>query len=156
MENYIEAINSFHKVGIAVAGSFVFGFDSDTKETFKETLDFVNKAHIDLPRFTLNTPFPGTPFYEKMKKQNRIIEHDLSMYDCNHVIIEPKNMTQKELQEGFDWISKEAFKLSSILKRIKFLNIFTFLIFIANISLKTRYNNIRKSNRDIICNNNDI
>jgi len=114
VEKYQEAIKRFHKAGIAVAGSFVFGFDSDTREIFKQTLDFINKAHIDMPRFTLNTPFPGTPFYEKMKMTNRIIEHNWSVYDCNHVVINPKNMTAEELHEGFNWILKETFKYSSI------------------------------------------
>lgn len=156
VEKYREAIKKFHKAGITVAGSFVFGFDSDTKDIFKQTLDFINKVHIDMPRFTLNTPFSGTPYYEKMKQENRIIEQNWSMYDCNHVVIMPKNMTPDELQEGFYWISKEAYKLSSILKRINFLNMFSLLVFIANIGLKIKNNNLSKYTRDIMIDNSDI
>ena len=47
-----------------------------------------------MPRFTINTPFPGTPFYEQMKKENRIIENDWSKYDLHHVVIKPKNMSK--------------------------------------------------------------
>lgn len=153
---YRAAIKKFHKAGIAVAGSFVFGFDSDTKEIFKQTLDFINKAHIDMPRFTINTPFPGTPFYEKMKRENRIIEHNWSMYDCNHMVIKPKNMTTEELQEGFYWISKEAYKLRSILKRTEFLNFFSFLVFLSNIGLKIKCRNLYKYTRNIMTDNSDI
>lgn len=153
---YQEAIKKFHKAGIIVAGGFVFGFDSDTKKVFKQTLDFINKTHIDMPRFTLNTPFPGTPFYEKMKQENRIIELDYSMYDCNHVVIKPKNMTPQELQEGFHWISKEAYQISTILKRTEVLNIFSLLVFIANIGLKIKCGNSVKYTRDIITDNSDI
>ena len=156
VEKYQDAIKKFHKVGIAVAGSFVFGFDSDTKEVFKQTLDFINKTHIDMPRFTLNTPFPGTPFYEKMKRENRIIEQDWSMYDCNHVAIKPKNISPEELQEGFNWISKEAYNLSSIIKRIEFLNPSSLLIFMANIGLKMKCGNSAKYTRDIMTDNSDI
>ena len=153
---YRAAIKKFHKAGILVAGSFVFGFDSDTKEVFKQTLDFINKAHIDMPRFTINTPFPGTPFYEKMKQENRIIEYNWSMYDCNHVVIKPKNMTTEELQEGFHWISREAYKLSSTLQRIEFINIFSILAFVANIGLKIKNFNLPKYTRDIMTDNSDI
>jgi radical SAM superfamily enzyme YgiQ (UPF0313 family) len=156
VEKYQEAVKKFHKAGIAVTGSFVFGFDSDTKEVFKQTLDFINKSHIDMPRFTINTPFPGTPFYEKMKRENRIIEQNWSMYDCNHVVIMPKNMTPEELQRGFDWISKEAYNLAFILRRIIFLNKFSLLIFLANISLKIKGNNLSKDARNIIIDNSDI
>ncbi len=153
---YKEAIKKFHKVGIAVAGSFVFGFDSDTKDVFKQTLNFINKAHIDIPRFAINTPFPGTPFYEKMKRENRIIEQNWSMYDCNHVVIKPKNMTPEELQEGFDWISKEVYKFGAVLNRINFLSPFSFLTFLANIGLKTKCNNLFDYTRDDFCNTRDI
>ena len=156
VEKYEEAVKKFHKAGIAVAGSFVFGFDSDTKDVFKQTLDFINKAQIDMPRFTINTPFPGTPFYEKMKQENRIIEHNWAMYDCSHVVIKPRNMTPEELQEGYYRISKEAYKLSSILKRINFLNISSILIFLSNIGLKIKGNSMPKYTRDIMCNNSDI
>ncbi len=153
---YKEAVKKFHKAGITVAGSFVFGLDSDTKNIFKQTLDFINKAHIDMPRFTLNTPFPGTPYYKKMKREGRIIETDYSMYDCNHVVIEPKNMTIEELQEGFNWINTEAYKLGSVLKRIEFLNIFSLLIFVANVGLKIKNSKSNKYARDIMSNNSDI
>ncbi|HSA05754.1 MAG TPA: radical SAM protein [Candidatus Gastranaerophilales bacterium] len=153
---YQDAIKRFHKAGIAVAGSFVFGFDSDTKDVFKQTLDFINKTHIDMPRFTLNTPFPGTPFYEKMKQENRIIEYNWSMYDCNHVVIKPKNMSVKELQEGFDWINKEAYKLGSILKRVEFVNLSSLLVLTANIGLKTKCGGSVKYTRNIMTDNSDI
>jgi len=138
VEQYEKAINNFHKAGITIAGSFVLGLDSDTKDIFQQTLDFVNKTHIDLPRFTINTPFPGTPFYEQMKKENRIIENNWSKYDLHNVVIKPKNMSAEELQKGFNWISNEAYKPITMLKRIKFLNPFSFLIFFANISLKIK------------------
>lgn len=138
VEQYQEAINNFHKAGITIAGSFVLGLDSDTKDIFQQTLDFVNKTHIDLPRFTINTPFPGTPFYEQMKKENRIIENNWSKYDLHHVVIRPRNMSVEELQNGFNWISKEAYKPLTIIKRIKFLNPFSWLILFSNISLKIK------------------
>lgn len=138
VEQYEKAINDFHKAGITIAGSFVLGLDSDTKDIFQQTLEFVNKTHIDLPRFTINTPFPGTPFYEQVRKENRIIENNWSKYDLHHVVIKPKNMSVEELQKGFNWISNEAYKPITILKRVKFLNPFSFLIFFANISLKIK------------------
>ncbi|PIP55602.1 MAG: B12-binding domain-containing radical SAM protein, partial [Candidatus Zambryskibacteria bacterium CG22_combo_CG10-13_8_21_14_all_42_17] len=44
-------IKMLHDHGIAVNGCFVFGVDGDTDGVFDETLEFVFKASIDLPRF---------------------------------------------------------------------------------------------------------
>lgn len=112
------AAKKFHARGIAIMGCFVFGLDSDDKSVFQKTIDFINEAHIDLPRFTVNTPFPSTLFYKKMKEEGRIIEDNWLLYDCQHVVIKPKNMTAEELQEGHYWAWREAYKYSSIIKRL--------------------------------------
>ncbi len=65
-------------------------------------------------------------------------------------------MTADELQEGFYWISKETYKLSSILNRVEFLNIFSLAVFLANIGLKTKFNNLSRYTKDIMTDNMDI
>ena len=46
---------------IALMGCFVFGFDHDTLDTFDETVEFVLESQMDLPRYAIAVPFPGTP-----------------------------------------------------------------------------------------------
>lgn len=110
VSDFYEAVKKFQNKDIGVYGSFVFGLDSDDKNIFQETLDFLKEVPINMPRFTINTPFPGTPFYKKMKEANRIIEDNWAMYDCSHVVIQPANMTPEELQEGFYRTCNEVYK----------------------------------------------
>jgi radical SAM superfamily enzyme YgiQ (UPF0313 family) len=107
---FIESINRLRRKQIMVFGSFVLGLDGDDRYIFQQTLNFLRKAEIHRPRFTINTPFPGTPYFYKMKKDKRIIENDWSLYDCCHVVIKPANMSAEELQEGFYWLCNEAYK----------------------------------------------
>lgn len=81
VNKFYNAANILHDNGVAIMGCFVFGLDCDDKGCFERTIEFVNKANIDVPRFTINTAYPGTPYYEKMKAANRIIETDWSLYD---------------------------------------------------------------------------
>ncbi|HSH74851.1 MAG TPA: radical SAM protein, partial [Longimicrobiales bacterium] len=60
-DSYVDAIEAFHRRRIAVQGTFVFGLDDDTRDVFMETARFTVRAKIDLPRFAVLTPFPGTP-----------------------------------------------------------------------------------------------
>ena len=55
-----NVIKAVHEHGIGVVGLFVFGFDSDTLETFDAAYDFIRGAELDGVSATVLTPFPGT------------------------------------------------------------------------------------------------
>ena len=101
VSDFSEAVRRFQNHNISVFGSFVFGLDENDINIFQETYDFLQQVPINMPRFTINTPFPGTEFYRKMKEENRIIEDNWAMYDCSHVVIQPANMSSEDLQQGF-------------------------------------------------------
>jgi len=117
-DDYLERIKILHDHGIAVNGCFVFGMDGDDESVFDRTLEFVMKANIDLPRFAIATPFPGTPFYRMLEKQKRLYTRDWSFYSGQNVVFEPKDMTARQLYEGVQRIWKEAYKPTSIFRRV--------------------------------------
>jgi hypothetical protein len=53
-----------------------------------------------------------------MKDAGRIIETAWELYDCQHVVIQPTLMSPEELQEGERWAWREAYKFSSISRRL--------------------------------------
>lgn len=111
-------IKMLHDHGIAINGCFVFGIDGDTEGVFEETLEFVFKASIDLPRFAIATPFPNTPLYRQLNRENRIISKNWEWYDGQHVVFQPQGMTPERLYEGTKMVWREAYKVSSIARRI--------------------------------------
>lgn len=144
---YYELADKLHKRHIAIMGCFVFGLDTDEKDVFKNTVDFVNKANIDLPRYTVNTPFPGTGLYERMAKEKRLTTKFWSMYDAQHVVIKPKNMSAEELQKGHHWAWKETYKWKSILKRLAHARSFTGVLLLANYAYRHYAINLPKYDR---------
>jgi radical SAM superfamily enzyme YgiQ (UPF0313 family) len=115
LSNLIKTIQS-HRIGIH--GSFIFGFDGDDGTVFKKTVEFVQKNRIELPTFSILTPFPGTPLRKRLEEEGRIVDHDWSHYDMSHVVFKPKGMTVHELQEGYLWAQKYTCAPRSILKRL--------------------------------------
>lgn len=105
-----------HRIGIH--GSFIFGFDGDDPGVFKKTVEFVQKNNIELPTFSILTPFPGTPLRKRLEEEGRIFDHDWSHYDMSHAVFIPKEMTVQELQEGYLWAQKYICAPRSILKRL--------------------------------------
>ena len=114
-----RAVARIHAHGIGIQGSFIFGFDSDTTDVFKETVSFIQETGIELPNMCIYTPFPGTPLYDAMEKENRLLHRDWSKYDMNHAVFTPACMTPQELQQGFAWVLKYLSSPTSILSRLK-------------------------------------
>src|SRR3990172_5421095 len=111
----IKRIQDHH---IGIHGSFIFGFDGDDPTIFKHTVEFVQKNNIELPTFSILTPFPGTPLRKRLEEEGRIIDHNWSHYDMSHVVFKPQKMSIQELQEGYLWAQKYTCAPRSILKRL--------------------------------------
>lgn len=118
MISYEKAVHEIHRRGIMINASFVFGLDGDTKDTFIQTLDWIVKMKIETVTSHILTPYPGTALYKKLLTENRIVLHDLSLYNTANVVFKPKNMTAKELSDGYLWLYKNVYSLKNIIKRL--------------------------------------
>ncbi len=111
-------IHNIHHHGIMVQAGIVFGFDSDTKQVFDETLIACETLGIDGATVSILTPFPKTPIYEQFKKEGRLLSEDWSRYNSKTAVtFQPKHMTSKELYDGYLYFRRKFFSLSSFMKR---------------------------------------
>jgi len=95
-----DSVRAFHDYGIHVHGMFVLGADTDDVGTFQRTVDFALENEIDTVQFLMLTPCPGTPFYQRMVAQDRLLTDDLTLYDGHHCVVRPALMSPYELQMG--------------------------------------------------------
>jgi radical SAM superfamily enzyme YgiQ (UPF0313 family) len=117
--NYGKVVEQLHARGIALQGCFVFGLDGDTPEIFLDTARFAVQVGIDLPRFAIVTPFPGTPLHARLEREGRILTRDWSRYDGQHVVFQPKQMSPHELETGTEAAWKFAYSWPSIGRRLR-------------------------------------
>jgi radical SAM superfamily enzyme YgiQ (UPF0313 family) len=117
-EDYKRAIRKLHGAGIAVYAGIVFGYDWDTTDVFSETLEFLLGANVDALQATILTPFPGTPLFETMEREGRIVDRDWSHYDFRHVVFEPQSMSRHALQAGHDWVLANFYSSRAVLSRV--------------------------------------
>ena len=118
LKEYAEVIARVHERKIAIMGTFVFGFDHDGVEGFANTVDFVMEHKIELPRYAVLTPFPGTPLHQRLDTEGRLLHKDWSLYDGQHVVFQPSLMTPGELQRGIEWTWKKTYSYSGIARRL--------------------------------------
>jgi radical SAM superfamily enzyme YgiQ (UPF0313 family) len=116
--SYHEVVRKIRERRIALMGCFVFGFDNDTRDAFGETVEFVMASRMDLPRYAIAVPFPGTGLYKRLKSEGRITTEDWSLYDGQHVVFEPKNMTAEELLRHTRDVWKTTYSYGSMWRRL--------------------------------------
>ena len=117
-ERYRELVETLHRHGIALQGCFVFGLDHDTPDVFEKTARFAVEARIDLPRFAVVTPFPGTALFQRLDREGRILTRNWELYDGQHVVFEPRHMSPEALMRGTEAAWKQVYRYRSIARRI--------------------------------------
>ncbi len=124
VERYGEQIKKIRSTGIDVSTEMVVGADGDTIESIRATADFLTKNKISVPRFYILTPIPGTLLYEQYLREGRIVHNDIYKYNGSFAVHQPTNMTPDQLTEEYWKLYREVFKLTSILKRTVFQELF--------------------------------
>ena len=117
-ERFAELVEVLHRHRIALQGCFVFGLDHDTPDVFLKTARLAVEARIDLPRFAVVTPFPGTPLHHRLEREGRILTRNWELYDGQHVVFQPARMSVEQLQLGIEQAWKHAYSVPSIARRL--------------------------------------
>ena len=115
---YGEVVKKLHDHGIGIMGCFVFGFDNDDESVFERTVEFVDCTKIDLPRYAVATPFPQTGLYRRLDSEGRLLHKNWSLYDVEHVVFQPAQMSPERLQEGLEWSWRQSYSWRSMLARV--------------------------------------
>jgi radical SAM superfamily enzyme YgiQ (UPF0313 family) len=120
LEEIEQAIKTVESIGIFFHASMIFGFDSDTKDIFPETLSFLERNRISSATLNVLTPYPGTKVYRQLQKERRLLTNDWRCYDHKTAVFMPEHMTPFELQAGRLWVLQEFTTLSSIMRRLPY------------------------------------
>jgi len=118
--NIEAAIKKFHDFGMMVYGTFIFGYDYDSSDSFKYAVDFAIKHKFFIANFNPLYPMPGTALYDRLKSENRLLYEkwwlDPEFY-YGKSMFKPKSMTSDELEKYCFEAKKEFNSWQSILLR---------------------------------------
>jgi len=117
VENFKKMIKRVHDYGMTIQGGIIFGFDEDDPSIFDITLEKMYELEIDVVEINILTPYPGTPLFDKLEREGRILTKDWSRYNQVDVVFQPKKMSVKELLDGTRKVAKEFYSWPNLLKR---------------------------------------
>lgn len=101
LDRYRDAVERIQSNGVAVNACFVLGLDGDGPEVFDAVERFVEETQPFDVQITVVTPFPGSPLYERFRREGRLIEEGAwercTLFDVNFL---PARMSVEELENG--------------------------------------------------------
>ena len=117
---FAQALANLKRHRIRVYGTFIFGYDGDTPESFAPTVDFAQEHSLYIAAFNHLTPFPGTPLYQRLVAENRMLYEAWWLddrYSYNRIPFQPRGMGPEELQRGCLAARRRFYSWPSILRR---------------------------------------
>jgi radical SAM superfamily enzyme YgiQ (UPF0313 family) len=111
---YEEVFRRINRHGIAVLGAFIYGMDSDTRESLRRRTDYILDSRVDVMQTTFLTPLPGTRLFRRLQDENRLLYADFPAdwdhYDMTEVAFRPALMEPQGLAEAMDESARRLYR----------------------------------------------
>jgi radical SAM superfamily enzyme YgiQ (UPF0313 family) len=117
---YEAALANLRRHRLRLYGTFVFGYDADTPESFARSVEFARDHHFYIAAFNHLTPFPGTPLYARLRDEGRLLFDRWWLderYRYNMVPFRPKTMSPEALQRECLAARRDFYGWGSIARR---------------------------------------
>ena len=112
-----DNVRIIQDLGIEIMGFFVIGWDEDTPETYRRTLDFCDEMNI-IPFILTLVPMPGSRIYDEYLSQDRILtELSWNHYGGESIVFKHPTMSSEEMFEGNSQVLHEGYSLGRVMSR---------------------------------------
>ncbi len=113
----VQSVKTIQRAGLEVQAGFIVGFDHDTPSIFQRQVEFIQKTGIVTAMVgLLQAPF-GTPLYERLKKEGRLLG-DMSGDTDGTTNIIPK-MDPNLLKDGYRYIMSHIYSPRNYYQRVR-------------------------------------
>jgi radical SAM superfamily enzyme YgiQ (UPF0313 family) len=114
-----EILGNLRKRDISYSLNFIFGWDTEKEDIFASTLAFLRNEKVPAAYFNILTPHKGTPLYDRMLAEDRIIDiDDIGRWPGIYCHIKPRYCTAAELEMRVKAMYHEFYSYSSMLARL--------------------------------------
>jgi radical SAM superfamily enzyme YgiQ (UPF0313 family) len=117
---YERALANLRRHEIRLYVTFILGYQQDHADTIEKTLAFAQQHRFYIVAFNHLTPFPGTPLYDRLKRERRLL-YDRWWLDPEYrygmVPFMPEGMSADQVKGGCIEARQRFYSLSSILRR---------------------------------------
>ncbi len=119
--SYAESLARFRVHGLAVYGTFVFGYDNDDRRVIRRSVEFAREHKLFLAAFNHLIPFPGTPLYHRLEAEGRLLKKKWWLDPesrVGDVSFQPRKMAPEELKEACLEARQQFYSWGSLWQRL--------------------------------------
>lgn len=84
LKNNLRVCRQLH---IKTHATYTFGLLGETKKSLDDTLQLACSLDTDSAQFSITTPFPGTKYYQQLKKYHRLLSTNWQNFDGNNTSV---------------------------------------------------------------------
>lgn len=110
-ERLVQSMLRFRDAGIETMAAYTLGHEDDPPEGIEPSIArFTARAHVNLGEFTIWTPYPGTPDFNKLASEQRILTREWARYNGANVVFQPRHETPAHLYDRFIRMWREFYE----------------------------------------------
>jgi radical SAM superfamily enzyme YgiQ (UPF0313 family) len=120
-DNYGEKLKLLRDHGLAIYGTFLFGYDNDDRATADRAVQFALEHKLFLAAFNHLVPFPGTPLYRRLLAEGRLPVENWWLDPegrIGEVTFQPHKLSAEELMNTCLHARRQFYGWRSILRRM--------------------------------------
>ena len=119
VDRYGELLANLRRRGISYSLNFVFGWEGEQESALPATLQFLQRHKVPAAYFNILTPEKGTPLYERLQSQDRIVNlQDIGRWPGQVCYIKPPYGTPRTLEHGVQELYRNFYSLPSMVARL--------------------------------------
>ncbi len=119
VHEYHEILSDLRRRGISYSLNFVFGWDTETLDVIPSTLQFLREHKVPVAYFNILTPEKGTPLYDRMARENRILNGgEMNRYPGQFCYFKPAFCSSEEIVQHVQRAYYQFYSLPSMLARL--------------------------------------
>ena len=115
----VTVVREIQSYGFIVVAGLIFGFDSDTDDSFQVTLDGLRDSALLSGDPSLLTALPGTPLYRRMKLSGRLRDVRFGLGGYKYQTNIRYLLSARQMVDGYKWFVTEFCNGAYQYKRLK-------------------------------------
>lgn len=94
-----KVFSTLKKVGINMLASIIIGYDWHDENAIEEDFQYLLSLKPTLSQIMIYSPCPQTPLYNRLAKQNRLLDVPYKFHDGFHLLFKHPNFLPQRLEE---------------------------------------------------------